>query len=118
MYQNIRTHEFTVNGKIEKVKKGFVYDGASVPRIVWTFMPPDGLHREGALIHDWCYVHHGVLKNITITKEDSDKLFYEYMIEDGVGKYRAWIAYKAVSLFGHDAWNSKDEIIILPVCLH
>lgn len=78
-------------------------------------MPPDGLHREGALVHDWCYLNQGRLKNIIITKDDADMLFYEYMLLNDVGKIRAWIAYKTVKNFGHRAWNSKDEIIILPL---
>lgn len=117
MYQNIKTHPFVVKGVTEKVKKGFVYDGASVPTIAWSFMPPDGIQREGALIHDWCYVHQGHLKNINITKDESDMLLHDYLILNGVSNFRAWIVYKAVSNFGSSAWNSKDEIIILPVCL-
>jgi hypothetical protein len=76
-------------------------------------MPPDGLQREAALIHDWCYVNKGVLKNIIISKDDADFLFYQYLLINNVKKYRAWISYKAVQNFGDKAWNSNDEIVIL-----
>ena len=37
------------------IPKGFTYDGASVPRLVWTLsgITPDGLIRAAALVHDF-----------------------------------------------------------------
>ena len=45
------------------IPEGFVYDGATVPRWLWTLigMTPDGLHRAAALMHDWMYAHRGFL---------------------------------------------------------
>lgn len=39
------------------VPRGFIHNGASVPRLVWTIsgILPDGLIRAAALIHDWIY---------------------------------------------------------------
>lgn len=37
------------------VPKGFVCDLASVPRLLWWWMPPDGIYRAAVVIHDWDY---------------------------------------------------------------
>ena len=83
------------------VPDGFVNDGASVPRIFWTIsgLTRDGLIRAGALIHDWLYRRNGKLETLTISRKDSDKIFYDLMRAAGISGYRAWIAYKAVRVF-------------------
>lgn len=45
------------------IPAGFKYDGASVPRFVWSIIGllPDGLGRAAALVHDYLYVHKGAL---------------------------------------------------------
>lgn len=37
------------------VPAGFVTDLASVPRMVWSFYPPDGPWAKAAIIHDFLY---------------------------------------------------------------
>ncbi len=96
------------------VPKGFISDGASVPRAVWTSsgLTPDGLLRAAALIHDWLYRYKGKVNLYTqelygvykedeyITKRvDADKIFYDLMRAAGVSFYRANIAYYAVRWF-------------------
>lgn len=115
MYQNVKDFPFEVHGKKEKVPKGFVYDGASIPWWAYWFILPDGLDREGALIHDWCYVNQGILKYTVVTKDESDLLLRDACIKDGVTEGKSNTVYKAVHWFGGPAWRSKDEIIILPV---
>ena len=39
--------------EIITVPAGFVTDLASIPRVVWSFFPPDGPWVKGAVIHDF-----------------------------------------------------------------
>ena len=46
-------------GKIVVIPKGFVSDGASVPRLLWTIYPPFGQYLEAAIVHDYyCVLGH------------------------------------------------------------
>lgn len=106
-----------------KVPSGFEYDGASVPRILWsiTGILPDGLQREAALFHDWLYHHKGCLPEGSYqtlkpqgwldvkkcwTRKNSDRLFGRHMREAGVPKRRRRMAFIAVRVFGRKAWNN------------
>lgn len=41
------------------VPKGFISDGASVPRALWSIYPPFGRYLEAAVVHDWyCVLGH------------------------------------------------------------
>jgi len=105
-----------VPGYDEIIPKGLVVDGASVPRLLWPFMPPDGLHRGGALFHDWGYIRQGHLQNgMLLTKRQMDQAFYNLMVQAGVSERRAGIAYQAVNHFGYSAWDSIEQPVILPV---
>lgn len=117
-YQLVKPWGFSVHGADIDVPVGLVVDGASVPRAVWSFMPPDGLHRAAAFAHDFAYLHQGHLGAVTLTREQTDQLFYNLMVEAGVSPRRAGIAYRAVRMFGQSAWNSVEEPLILPVDLY
>lgn len=107
---------FNAHGVELIVLKGFRYDGASVPRIAWTLsgLCPDGLLRAAALVHDILYLQNGFPTIMTlspqyklaftnkpnITRKDADKLFKKIMLECGVTKWRAQMAYVAVRIGG------------------
>lgn len=103
------------------VPKGFQYDGASVPRLVWTCtgILPDGLIRAAALVHDWLYQHRGQLpegsyqefhrgkwRNVgrVATRREVDRLFARIMRETGVSKLKRRLAYAGVRAGGWWAW--------------
>ena len=103
--------------------KGFLYDGASVPRFAWTIsgLTPDGLLRAAALVHDVFYVHKGVLdlktkdvtvyKNgqlstLTLTRKESDQLFKAILIKSHVTKFKANLAYHSVRIGGYYKWKT------------
>ena len=95
------------NGKVLTVPAGFSYDGASVPRFFWriVFPPVHPKSRRAALFHDFIYRTHPE----GWTKADADCLFYNLLLEDGVPKWRAWLAYQGVNLFGRIAWETRGE---------
>ena len=104
------------------IAKGFRYDGASVPQIAWslTGIRPDGLLRDGALIHDFMYRYKGDLPHGTHlyqgtdglwkfhdhkwTRKDADKMLRRLMLQAGVSSWKARAAYMAVRLFGWRTW--------------
>lgn len=104
------------------VPKGYLSDGASVPRLVWTLsgIIPDGLIRAAALIHDFIYDHSGQLpfgsyrrirngnwefcSNEKWTRKVADKLFGRINRECGVPKFQRRVAYLAVRAGGWIGW--------------
>lgn len=94
----ILTRQFKRDGIT--IPKGFVWDGASVPRWFWSIVPRWGRFSSAALIHDYLYATGGKHKDLMMTRDEVDNLFYRHMIEDGTAKWRAWIIWFSVHLFG------------------
>ena len=86
--------------KLFTVPEGFNTDLASIPRIATGLVPKLGHHLQPAVAHDYCYVH-----DAGLNKKQSDKLFYDGMISQGVRRSRAWLMYKAVRLGGKGRWG-------------
>lgn len=109
--------------RIITVPEGFLYDGASVPRIVWTLsgVLPDGLIRAAALVHDFIYRNKGklpknsygsIIEGVYVDfsahhwkRKDADKLFARIMRESGVSVIKRRAAYLAVRSFGWISWG-------------
>ena len=75
--------------------KATVIDGASIPRLLWRLGSPySGKYRNASVIHDYfCQIK-------TISSDKVHKMFYEAMLCSGVVKYKAYIMYLGVKLFG------------------
>ncbi|ECI5749343.1 DUF1353 domain-containing protein, partial [Salmonella enterica subsp. enterica] len=89
------------NSDIISVPAGFVTDLASVPRLFWTLLPPDGKYAKAAIIHDYLY------DNALRTKKEADLIFLDGMTVLGVPKWKRTIMYWAVRLFGRGMYNRK-----------
>lgn len=87
---------------IDIIPEGYVCDGASIPRWLWTLCgaPFSGNYIEAAIIHDWRYFLAMKRKKPKGTRKDADRLFYLAMLEYDVGKFEAKTKYRAVRLFG------------------
>ena len=81
------------------VPTGFSCDGASIPRLCWLWLPKWGRYYEAAIVHDWNY------HSKQLTRKQSDTLFLEQMLEDGVLKHRAYIMYACVRIWGKSRWK-------------
>ncbi len=108
--------------RVITVPEGFLYDGASVPRLVWSLsgITPDGLIRAAALVHDFIYRHegrlprnsYGVLLNDRYVdysdhrwqRVDADRLFARIMREAGVPTLKRRAAYLGVRAGGWASW--------------
>lgn len=89
-----------------RIPKGFEYDGATIPRILWTF---SGVTRFGyietaALIHDYIYVNEGNVANRKVTRKVADKLFVLHMKYLGYAWYQRVMAYVYCRVFGLIKW--------------
>lgn len=82
------------NRDVIEVPAGFVTDLASVPRILWILLPPDGKYAKAAIIHDYLY------DNALRTKAEADRIFLDGMTVLGVPKWKRMLMYGAVKLFG------------------
>ncbi|EDR0944677.1 DUF1353 domain-containing protein [Salmonella enterica subsp. arizonae] len=89
------------NNDVIEVPAGFVTDLATVPRVFWTLLPPDGKYAKAAIIHDYMY------DNALRTKKEADKIFLDGMTVLGVPKWKRMIMYYAVRLFGRGMYNRK-----------
>lgn len=91
------------------VKKGFDFDGASIPKWLWSIYgsPLNGNYVVASLIHDGLYASQKVTKSV------SDKIFLDIMKQSSVGYIKRTSMYLAVTLFGSKDWKEaskyKDE---------
>lgn len=83
--------DFTMYGVT--VPAGFIFDGASSPRILWWLIPPFKGTKKSACLHDY-------LCKIAKNKEDrkeADKLFYRGLKEtSGFNSIRCLLGYLGV----------------------
>ncbi|EMQ9351071.1 DUF1353 domain-containing protein [Salmonella enterica] len=89
------------NSDVIEVPAGFVTDLATVPRIFWTLLPPDGKYAKAAIIRDYLY------DNALRTKKEADLIFLDGMTVLGVPRWKRTIMYYAVRLFGRGMYNRK-----------
>lgn len=81
------------------VPVGFISDGASVPRWLWSFLPRDGDYFLAAVLHDWLY-HSGA-----VSRRDADRLFLRVMLELDVSFGQWFVCWVGVRIGGWAAWR-------------
>ena len=55
------------------------------------------------IVHDALYTRHFMSRQL------ADELLRDMLVEAGMGKFKAALAYRAVRMFGGGAWNASDE---------
>ena len=96
--------DFPVNSKTIgpfTVPAGFMSDGASVPRILWSVFPAYGKYLESAVPHDFGYVH----LCLKYPKEVIDKLFRELLEAQRIPEWKIKLMYRGVKLGGKGGWD-------------
>jgi len=86
-----------------RVSKSFVTDFASVPRLFWVILPPDGIYTQAAVLHDFMY------SNKSMPRKRCDKIFLEAMEVLDVPKWKRKTMFRAVRMFGGFAWGKKKR---------
>lgn len=84
------------------IPKGFLTDGASVPRMFWTFFPSWGKYGQAACVHDFLCEYliisdNGKIRNIT--RKECDQFFLKLMTEMQISKSKRLPMYWGVSMF-------------------
>lgn len=114
VYSNqwITIADFTVilpDGRTITVPKGFMYDKASVPRIVWWWLPRDDRHiLIAALVHDYLYDTQKI-EGEWIYRKEADQIFYDLLIQSGMRWSKAKAAYTAVRVGGWRWYNNRAK---------
>lgn len=86
------------------VPRGFLTDGASVPKALRTFFPVWDDYYQAAVFHDYLceylvkYVNGEAVK---ITRSEADKLFHDIMKFQGINKLKRDVVFSGVSVYGH-----------------
>ena len=90
-----------------RVPAGFSSDGASVPRVFWRIIFPPGDQKalRAAFLHDFIYRTHPE----GWSRKQADDLFRRVLIEDGISRNSANMAYWGVRLFGVSAWKAGGK---------
>ena len=90
------------------VKKGFDFDGASIPQALWSVYgnPLSGKFRIAALVHDALYASE------KLPRELADSIFLDLMKQHEVGYLKRQTMYYAVRSAGWYSWKqlTKEEI--------
>ena len=103
--------EFHVGTKeseeIISVPAGFGTDFASIPKLFWNILPPQGDYGKAAVIHDYLYVTQGLEGKYS--RKQCDYIFLQGMEVLGVGGLARWLIYNAVRWFGGWAWDKYKK---------
>ncbi|WP_245591415.1 DUF1353 domain-containing protein [Derxia gummosa] len=86
------------------VPAGFVTDLASIPRVFWSALPPDGAYTFPAIVHDYLY---WIQK---YPRETADRVLRYGMDDMKVSSDVAAIIYTAVRVGGGSAWASNARL--------
>ena len=90
------------------VKKGFDFDGASIPQALWSVYgnPLSGEFRIAALVHDALYASEKLPRKL------ADDIFLDLMKQHKVGYIKRQTMYYAVRSVGWYVWrgHTKEEV--------
>ncbi len=86
------------------VPTGFVTDLASIPRVFWSVLRPDGEYAYAAVIHDYLYWVQ------TTTRQDADSIFRFCMQDFHLSPRTIATIYDAVRAFGGSSWDGNATL--------
>ena len=97
------------------IPKGFIFDGASVPRIAWPIMNPTGILLIGSLFHDFGYRYDCFLNGTgTIIHGAAGRAFFDKQIRD-ISIYindihsMNTLAWAVLKVFGIFTWKTRRD---------
>ena len=88
------------------IPDGFVTDGATIPRLFWSWIPPMGPYGQAAVLHD--YLRQTMIlktsleadaQTISLSIKDTDRLFLEAMTVLNVPVFKREVMYDAVRVY-------------------
>ena len=77
-----------------EVPAGFVFDGASAPRLFWSIIPPFKKTKKASCLHDW------LCRKARNKKERlyADRVFKQALEEEGLNPFRVTAGYIGVRI--------------------
>lgn len=94
---------------------GFIFDGASIPKMLRWILSPVGILLIPGLVHDFCYHNHFInvhaddVRQWDVSKDDADELFLEIADQETGLPFINQVAYQSVKYFGGKAWNDGGK---------
>lgn len=85
------------------VPTGFVSDLASIPRLFWSRLRPEGRYVYAAIVHDYLYWTQAR------TREEADRILQFAMEDSRVDRTTILAIYEAVRLDGKTAWSGNAQ---------
>ncbi|RJP39002.1 MAG: DUF1353 domain-containing protein [Desulfobacteraceae bacterium] len=87
-----------------EVPKGFVTDLASIPRVFWSLLKPEGRYAYAAVVHDYLYWDQ------SRSREEADLILKFAMEDSKVQPITIETIYLAVKEFGQTAWANNAKM--------
>jgi hypothetical protein len=108
LWQLTAPMHFWYKAEMYIIPKGFVTDGASTPRPLWSLCPPmSGRTAEAGVFHDWLYSKDCLLK---LTRKEADYLFLIAMRDFKVAMARATAIHMGVRAGGAGSFRKCHSV--------
>lgn len=97
------------------IPKGFIFDGASIPKWLWPLIAPIDVLCIAAVFHDFAYRYQTYLTDThelylpNLDKGVYDSIFKNLSIYTNGLLCTSWMAYIAVLIFGRVFWNQNRK---------
>ena len=85
------------------VPKGFVTDFASIPRLFWSALRPDGEYAYAAVVHDYLYWSQAR------PRDEADHIFKMAMEDFKISTLTVETMYRAVRVGGASSWDGNAQ---------
>ena len=98
--------------KTVTVPKGYLTDGASVPRVFWSFIPPWGSYGQAAVLHDYLCEYLSYMdgdKYVSLTRREVDNILLQAMSDLQVPKLTRVTIWAAVRIYGYVSTGTPDR---------
>jgi hypothetical protein len=82
------------------VPAGTLTDFGSIPRLAWIIVGPPGDRPAGYVLHDWLY------QSAVVSRARADALLREALGVLGYPRWRRWLIWSQVRVWGWVAWNA------------
>lgn len=108
------------------IPAGFIFDGASIPRLFWNMLSPSGYLFLAGLLHDFIYKYrfayvYSIIDSLDggeprtikawFTQKEADKKFEALADKICMGaKFFTAVAYKSLRAFGFITWNKYRKV--------
>lgn len=114
-WEVIEEYRYTLkDGTTVLIPEGFIFDGASIPKLLRGILSPTGLLFIPGLLHDYAYKHNQLLmtglgKQIKSYMPNAGKMFWDKMFREEANRVNGmsainWAAWSGLFVGGHFTW--------------